>query len=118
MYCIIPLFTHKRKFVPDIAPLWLKNREKNRNQRVNRGGLMCGGAYMRGAYTWSNTGVKEKGGLICGGLYAGGLIGGEIRYMYRCNPLRFSCGIGRLFRLSNNPNPSFHRQYVLYITVL
>ena len=35
-----------------------------------------------------------------------------------CNPLQFSCGIGLLFWLSNNPSPSFHRQYVLYITVL
>ena len=33
---------------------------------------MCGGAYMRGAYTWSNTSVKEKVGLSVGGLYAGG----------------------------------------------
>ena len=43
---------------------------------------MCGGAY-----TWSNTSVKEKMGLSAGSLYAGapirgggGLIGGEIRY--------------------------------------
>ena len=30
MYCIIRLFTHRRKFVPEIVPLWFKNR----NQRV------------------------------------------------------------------------------------
>ena len=61
---------------------------------------------MRGAYTWSNTGVKENGGFICGG--------GAYRWKngtcidVNCNPLRFSCGIGLLFQLSNNPSPSFH----------
>ena len=34
-----------------------------------------------GAYTWSNTSVKEKVGLFAGGLYSGaGFIGGEIRH--------------------------------------
>ena len=37
---------------------------------------MCGGAYMRGAYTWSNTSVKEKMGLSAGSLYAGAPIRG------------------------------------------
>ena len=36
MYHIIHLFTHQRKFVPEIVPLWLKNR----NQRVHMGGLI------------------------------------------------------------------------------
>ena len=35
---------------------------------------------MRGAYTWSNTSVKERMGLSAGVLYAGAYIGGEIRY--------------------------------------
>ena len=39
---------------------------KNRNQRVHTGALMCGGAYMRGAYMCSNTSVKEKVGLSAG----------------------------------------------------
>ena len=34
---------------------------------MGRGG---GGIYERGAYTWSNTSVKEKMGLYVGGLYA------------------------------------------------
>ena len=38
-------------------------------------------AYLRGAYTRSKACVKEKVGLSVGGLYAGGLIGGEIRYL-------------------------------------
>ena len=33
---------------------------------------MCVGAYMRGAYTWSNRSVKEKVDLSAGGLYLGG----------------------------------------------
>ena len=78
MYCIIRLFTHQRKFVPEIVPLWLKNR----NQRVHMGGLMHGGAYMRGAYTRSNTSVLEKVGLSAGEAIGGGLIGTEIRYLF------------------------------------
>ena len=31
---------------------------------------MHGGAYMRGAYTWSKTGVKEKEGGEGGGEYS------------------------------------------------
>ena len=42
-----------------------------------------GGAYVRGAYTWSNKSVKEKVGLSAGGpTYGRGLIGGEIRYVH------------------------------------
>ena len=40
-----------------------------------------GGACMRGAYTWSNTSVKEKVAISARGLCAGRLIGGEIRYL-------------------------------------
>ena len=50
MYRIIRLFSHQRQFVPEIVPLWLKNR----NQRVHAGGLMRGVANMR------------RGGLIRG----------------------------------------------------
>ena len=44
---------------------------------------MRGRVYIRRAYTWSNTSVKEKVGLSVGGCTrggGGGLIGGEIRY--------------------------------------
>ena len=45
--------------------------------------IMRGGAYTRGrAYTWSNTSVKEKMGLFAEGPMRGGLIGGEIRYVF------------------------------------
>ena len=61
----------KENFVHEIVPLWLKNREKNRNQHLHTGGFMCGrGLYEGGAYTWINTSIKEKGGLICGGSYS------------------------------------------------
>ena len=65
MYCIIRLFTHRRKFVPEIVPLWFKNR----NQRV----ICAGGSYKGGGgtYTRSNTSVKEKMGLSVGGAYQG-----------------------------------------------
>ena len=33
---------------------------------------MCGGAYMRGAYTWSNTSGKKKVGLSKGEPIRGG----------------------------------------------
>ena len=59
--CIV-LFVYlliKVKKVPEIVPLWLKNR----NQRVHMGGLMSEGG---GAYTWSNTSVKGKVGLYTG----------------------------------------------------
>ena len=39
---------------------------------------MRGGAYMRGAYTWSKTSVKEKEGTYL--QRTGGLIGREILY--------------------------------------
>ena len=74
LYRIIRLFTHLRKFVPEIIPLW----PKNWYQRFHTGGFMRGGAYLREAYTWSNTGVEEKVSLYGGG--GGGLIAGEIRY--------------------------------------
>ena len=46
MHLIIRLFTYQKKFVPEIVPLWLKNR----NQHVHMGTLMRwggGGAYAR-----------------------------------------------------------------------
>ena len=49
---------------------------------------MRGGAYTRGAYTWSNTSIKERWAYLRRGLYARGLIGGEIRYMGLCRPNR------------------------------
>ena len=36
-----------------------------------------GGAYMRGAYMWSNISVKDKLGLFAGGLYVWGGGGAE-----------------------------------------
>ena len=39
--------------------LWLKNC----TQHDTTGGLMCGEGYMRMAYMWRHTRVKEKGGL-------------------------------------------------------
>ena len=57
MYRIICQFTNQTKFVPEIVPLWLKNR----NQRVHTGGLIRGEAY-----TWSNTSVKEKVAYLWG----------------------------------------------------
>ena len=36
MYHMIGVLTHLRKFVPEIVPLWLKNR----NQRVHTGEVM------------------------------------------------------------------------------
>ena len=53
MYHIIRLFAHFRKFVPEIVPLWLKNR----NQRFDTGwvyarvGLYADGLARGGAYT-------------------------------------------------------------------
>ena len=78
MRLIIRLFTYQRKFVPEIVPLWLKNR----NQHAHMGTLMRWGEHMQGwAYTWSSTSVREKVGLSAwGGGKGGGLIGGEIRY--------------------------------------
>ena len=55
--------------------------QKNWNQGIHTGWLTHGGAYMRGAYTWSKTSVKEKEGTYLqetGG--GGGLIGREIQY--------------------------------------
>ena len=69
MYCIIRLFTHQRKFVPEIVLLQLKIW----NQSVITGRLMHGGTY-----TWSNTSVKEKG-LSTG--EGGEVISREIRYL-------------------------------------
>ena len=36
------------------------------------------GAYMRGAYTWSNTGIKERWAYLRRGLYSGGGGGGGL----------------------------------------
>ena len=44
MYRIIRLFIYQSKIVPEIVPLWLKNRD----QRVHTGGIMRRGVYMRG----------------------------------------------------------------------
>ena len=57
MYRIIHLFPHWKKFMSEIVPLWLKNR----NQRVDTGGR---GGVMR---LWAYARM---------GLYEGGLIGG------------------------------------------
>ena len=38
MYRIVRQCTHSRKLVPEMVPLWLKNR----NQRIHMGGLMRG----------------------------------------------------------------------------
>ena len=53
-------------------------------------GLMrAGGLILRGAYTWSNTSVKEKLNLSADSLKGGrGLIGGEIRYYSRLSIIR------------------------------
>ena len=65
MYCIIRLFPHERKLVPEIVPLWLKNRK----QTIHAGGIMDGGClYEGGTYTWSRRSVKQKVGLSAGGL--------------------------------------------------
>ena len=56
MYPIIRLFTPLRKFVLEILPLWLKNRNQRACVRARGGGL------IRGV-----TQVLRKGGLICGG---------------------------------------------------
>ena len=42
-----------------------------------KGGPICAGAYTR-----SKACVKEKVGLSARGLIRGGIIGGEIRYMF------------------------------------
>ena len=41
---------------------------------------MRGGAYMREAYTWSKTSVKEKEGTYLQGTGGWGFIGREIQY--------------------------------------
>ena len=65
--------------MPEIVPLWLKNR----NQRIHMGGLMRGcwcrcrcGSYIKGAYTWSHTSVKEKM-CLSGGKYTQGRLYAE-----------------------------------------
>ena len=65
-----------KKIISEKVPLWLKNG----NQRVDTGGAYMGGG---GLYVeWHK--CQGKGGLICGGARirggGGGLIGGEIRY--------------------------------------
>ena len=55
---------------------------------------MCRGAYLREAYTWSNTSVKEKVGLSAGCLFAGGLVGRE------------KCGICEQPEFENREKPS------------
>ena len=75
MYRIIGLFTHQRKFVPEIVPLWLKNLEKIGINTFIREGLCAGGLYEGGrAYAWSNTSVKEKVGLSEWGPIRGGIL--------------------------------------------
>ena len=79
MYCIIHLFPHLKKFISEIVPLWLKNR----NQRVDTGGGLC--AEGGGAYTWSNTSVKEKVGLSAEGPIRGGLIEEKYGIIRNCS---------------------------------
>ena len=68
-----------KKFISEIVPLWLKNR----NQCVDmRGGLTHGVGYARGAYTWSNTRVKENVSLSVERPIHGELIGREIWYFF------------------------------------
>ena len=61
VYCIFHCFTHKRI-------------------GIKAGWLMRGGAYMRRAYTWSKTSVKEKEGTYLQETGRRGLIGREIQY--------------------------------------
>ena len=70
MYRTIHLFTHKRKFLPEIVPPWLKNR----NQRVHAEERMRGG----GEAVYRS--VKEKADLSEGNIRGGGGRGREIRY--------------------------------------
>ena len=65
MYLIIRLFTHYKRFVPEIVPLWLKNRNQRGHSGVTQV-LRKRWAYLRWVYT--------------GGGGGGGLIGGEIWY--------------------------------------
>ena len=67
MYRSIRLFTHSRKFVPEIVSLWLKNR----NQRVDTGGgCLYEGELIRGVTQVLRKGWPyQRGGLICRGAY-------------------------------------------------
>ena len=67
-----------KKFTSEIVLLWLKNW--NQCVDIGGGGLMRGVDYMRGAYTWSNTCVKENVSLSVEGLIHEELIGREIWY--------------------------------------
>ena len=79
-----------KKFISEIVPLWLKNR----NQCVKIGGrgggegegLMRGVDYTREAYTWSNIHVKENVSLS-----VERLIHGEL---YRQRNMVFLCCYG------------------------
>ena len=72
-----------------IVPLWLKNR----NQRVDTGG----GVYTRGAYTWTNTSVKEKVHLSAEGPIHGG--GGRRNTVSESNKdSKFECRSVNAFR--------------------
>ena len=70
-----------KKFISEIVLLWLKNW----NQCIDiggGGGLRFGVDYMRGAYTWSNTRVKENVSPSVERRIHGELIGREIWYSF------------------------------------
>ena len=72
MYQITHLFTHLRKFVPNIVSPLLKHR----NERYHTGGLMRRGDYMRRCLYVEQRKCQGKSGLICGRAYTRGGGGG------------------------------------------
>ena len=68
IYVYLRLFTHKRKLVPEIVPLWLKNR----NQCVHIRGLMRGkGLYEEGLIRGVTQVVRKRWAYVRRSLYAG-----------------------------------------------
>ena len=92
MYRIIHLFPHLKNLY---LKSYLFGSKIGINALIRRRGLCAEGLIRGGAYTWSNTSVKEKVGLSAEGPV---LIGGEIRYLktsksphgkhYICRPWR------------------------------
>ena len=79
MYRNVRPFTHQRKFVPELVPLWLKNR----NHRVHAGGLMRGeggGGVKRGVTQL----LRERWAYLRGLTRVANTRGGkrEMRYLY------------------------------------
>ena len=70
------------KVISEIIPLWLKNQDQRVDRGGEGGGLMRGEDYTRGAYTWSNTCVKENVSLFVEGPIHGKLIGREVWYFF------------------------------------